>query len=552
MKVFGKSQSFLLRRKSLGHPSPVFNCRRKYCSIRAATLDALDRQTPSVEISLPGTKLHKNQGLNPVVDSEIPQVVSLASDAHLSHKDFGEIELPELPPVSDPAFEFLLGVKLEMMSQVLDFGDSGVQASTRHRKTEMLSELQTFLLNKNNFSKLNSKYQRAIFIMLEKNVLPHCPVFPDRMRTLDYQVPVVNPSWPHVQLCHRLLLTFIQLFPDAEFVNMSVIRRVIWLFQLPDPNERECLMRFAAKFYELRPNSRNEIVNMLHYQLTEAQEGLALPYCINAILDVLCFVWATDANQHLHVHKIVERTGFPLIGSNYFHMFSDGLCALVRKVIELEPSFVDVVLEKLETHWPQSSRNQVAAVYFLMDIVIELPPMQLFGLGNNIFIFLGELTGGPSTQVVEACLTIWVKPEYLKWAKNPRVSRELIQTMLPPMLRLKQNNWLRRSALEKLHLAEEAMMHANREMYSLVQHGHGLGGLGLRTSNSVRRRLLDLEDCAGAWLKIGERACANGAEIDLRTWSRDTVAFLKQTAREQAVTIKFTKSEEDEELLDFE
>ena len=549
---FCKSQSLLLRRRCPCFPSsPVFNTKRKYCSIRKATLDSFEKSQSAVDVSFPATKLQKNQAFNPVVDSEIPQVVSMVSDAHMSRKEFAEVELPELPPVTDPSFEFLLGVKLEMMSQVLDFTDSNLQIMTKHKKTEMLTELQTFLMDRENVSRLNSKYQRAIFIMIEKNVLHECPTFPDRMRTLDYQVPVVNPAWPHIQLCHRLLLTFIQLFPNAEFVNMAVVRRVIWLIQLPDANERECLMRFVAKFYELRPESRNQIVNMLQYSLIEVQEGLSLPYCAAGICDLLTFIVTHDSSQLVHVKRIIKESGVPLLGNHYFQMFSTSLCALVRKVITADPSFASVILGKLEEHWPQvSGKNQAAAVYFLMDIIVDLHSAQLVNLGNRIYTFLGELTGGPSMKVVEACLNIWIKPEYAKWVKTPRVSRELIQAMLPPLLKLKHSNYLRKTALDKLQQAEEAMMLANREMFSIVQRSHGITSTAKHTADP-RRRLLELEDCAGTWLEIGQRACMNGANIDLKAWSHETVAFLKQTAREPQVTIKFTQSAEDSDF-DFE
>lgn len=93
--------------------------------------------------------------------------------------------------------------------------------------------------------------------------------------------PVLEPSWPHLQLIYELLIRFLE-SPDfngplaRKFVDPTFVIQLLALFDVEDPRERDLLKttlhRIYAKFLQLRSFIRKSIHNVFYEFVADPTE----------------------------------------------------------------------------------------------------------------------------------------------------------------------------------------------------------------------------------------------------------------------------------------
>ena len=93
--------------------------------------------------------------------------------------------------------------------------------------------------------------------------------------------PVLEPSWSHLQLIYELLIRFLE-SPDLngtlakKFIDSSFILKLLSLFDVEDPRERDLLKttlhRVYAKFLQLRSFIRKSIHNIFYEFVADPTE----------------------------------------------------------------------------------------------------------------------------------------------------------------------------------------------------------------------------------------------------------------------------------------
>lgn len=93
--------------------------------------------------------------------------------------------------------------------------------------------------------------------------------------------PVLEPSWPHLQLIYELFIRFLE-SPDLngplarKFIDPNFVLQLLALFDVEDPRERDLLKttlhRIYAKFLYLRSFIRKSIHNVFYEFICEPME----------------------------------------------------------------------------------------------------------------------------------------------------------------------------------------------------------------------------------------------------------------------------------------
>lgn len=415
--------------------------RRPYMSLRAPTLDPLNDQEARDRIPDPEEAENEYQ---PVVDAEVPKVIAMAVTQSYSNIDESDvIQLPPLPPVNDASFEMLLAAKLEVCSQVMDFTNRDAQTKQKEEKAKALIELISYFENTREAKKLNGKLQRAIFRMIELNVLRVDPKFPSSLETGDYTLSVIEPAWPHLFFCHQLLTRFVNLFPEAEFVNFSVVKRALFLTQLPDANERVHLVNFLKAYYDTHVNDRLDFIRSLRDRLILLAEVPLVPLCGMPLLLCANHVLSrglTDPEVREVYKDMIKQAVVPLFGHTHMSLFYSSFKSLLVLSIKEIPELTSIVLKGLQNKWPVAGgMKEQLATDLVITISSTLSQSDFSLFSANFFVFLARRMYSPNYKVVNTILSMYSKEDLRKFVKDN--STLLIDKLYVPFHEAAENSW---------------------------------------------------------------------------------------------------------------
>jgi hypothetical protein len=314
-----------------------------------------------------------------------------------------------LSAVADPSFEQRLAARLEVCSAIYDFATDR-DATVRTAKRIALADLVYFFEHDPDASRLNSKLQRAIHTMICRNIFRADAQIP---RPGDGTVSVAEPAWCHLCFCYRLLSLLLGMFPDAEFVNFYVFKRLLFLTQSPDQNERSNVSAFLSQYFDIRQAERLQCLRAVCDFLVSFPEQRPLPLCLGPLLLFLSHV-ATDHITQFRgpLTDLVLRAVVPLVRSRHLPLFLTDLRAFLILVADAVPDLRMQILASLQQFWPVSCP---AKGHCFMDLifalVIRMKPAQFAAIGGAFFAFVADHLQSSTFAVAAAALAFLIADE---------------------------------------------------------------------------------------------------------------------------------------------
>lgn len=489
--------------------------KRKYINFRTDGTTPLLPLPEEYETEKQATKLKKDV-YEPNIEPEVPNTISFAARREVSITQSVHMSLPPLPAPVNQSFELILSSKLNLCMEMHDFsGHSTIEEiKSREEKTSTLRELLAYIETPAYIQRLNSKYQRAIFRMIETNLFRVNPVFPTRLMTHDYQIAVIEPSWPHLLECHKLLIAFISAFPKAEFVNLGIIKKAFYLLQLPDIKERLQFQNFLKTYAELHKEEIPTLINLANNMLIDYHEGLVIPYCVIPLLNLIqCLLHINGDVITKELVDIVDHAIIPLIGGHYLPLYIFMMQTLFISLVKISPIFYKKIFTGIERYWPKcSGTKEILCIELLIALIEPIKPDYFDRISDRVFLFLGRQVYSQHAKVVEAILNFWNIMENEDIIKL--YGRSAIRAMYESVYEASKIHWSS-GIREKCNITIDNMKRINA------------GLVGKLKTNIIKRKRAHIdrfkanEDSFTNWLVITKQGAQNGANVVVQTFMND-------------------------------
>lgn len=434
--------SYVSPKISILQTAKTTTTKRKYMSLHSPTLDPL--AIKNTEISD-----QKNEDLptdfDPVVDMEVKNVVSLVSSRPITPKDSPPIDIPPLPMMDSSDFESILLAKIEICSQELDYINKDAQQRQKEAKFKTLNEFTLFFDNSSDARKLNPTCQQAFFKMFEKTIFRSDPKFPSSLETCNYTVKVIEPSWFHLVFCYQLLLRFLYLFPNAEYFNFFIIKKAIFLMQLPDVNERSQLVSFVKSYYDSHPNEQELILIEIRNSLISLCSRQLAPFCMMSLLLIFTHILFRRLNQNNNVVDDESRKTFvegalPLIGFDYIPNQHQYFKSFFVNSLRADHSFLYLIIKAIQNKWPRQNGVKIPLILDLLITIVKTMDQKEFSkMASNYFDFLAHQISTCHYKTIDTIISIWTKEDFKPWITSN--SSIAINKMFDTINTISVNHW---------------------------------------------------------------------------------------------------------------
>jgi len=312
-------------------------------------------------------------------------------------------------PVADrPA---MFQTHLILAQQTFNFNDPGANVEEKEAKRALLLGLVDHI----NSSK--DVFTDAVFpdvvAMLSANLFRDLPAR-DSEAEGDDDEPVLEASWPHLQIVYEFLLRFVvSADVDAKVakkhISQPFISQLLELFNSEDPREREYLKtilhRIYGKYMGLRAFIRRAI-NYVFFRVmyeTERHNG------IGELLEILGSIINGFALPLKAEHKrFLVRALIPLHKVKTVTQFHNQLAYCVTQFVEKDPKMAEPIILGLLRFWPHSSSpKQVLFLNELEDLLELTQAPEFTKISPQLFERINACIDSPHFQVAERTLFLW-------------------------------------------------------------------------------------------------------------------------------------------------
>jgi hypothetical protein len=295
---------------------------------------------------------------------------------------------------SDPEFGTILQIHLSVCSTPGGLGPNG--DAHRQQKQISLREMH-FLLSGSDLSPIDSDQKSAIFDMLLYKLLRIDPVFPSALATSLYTIELVEPEWNTLALCYDVLQRFMRSFADFEDLNLDLVKRFMFLTQLPDQRERRAIQAVLVQFFEGHPEHRTAFLKALTSRLLLLQADVVIPLSGTVLLAVVRQILPLAAQPyHAEVNQLFMIGILPLLKSHWFSVFAAAFNTLFcEEIPKFFPAFPLAVIRSMQSNWPRTSPGKQACFAQTLTVIIAVLPEPAVSeqLPIVMGIFIKLLTG---------------------------------------------------------------------------------------------------------------------------------------------------------------
>jgi serine/threonine-protein phosphatase 2A regulatory subunit B' len=346
------------------------------------------------EVTVDDSQATRPQGNTPAV----PAVRKGVS----SGKQVTPKEMDELPQLRDyPAAkrEALFDQKLELCSYVFNFEDvSGLiacayfsplnelpsksrQATSMKKEKEVkrqtLLELVDYVNTSAGQKIFTEPSMPAIMNCVRANI---CRSLPPQTEDYDPEEdePVLEPSWPHLQVVYEFFLRFVvssevNAKVAKKYVDANFCYRLIELFDSEDPRERDYLKtilhRIYGKFMSHRSFIRKTISNVFYRFVYETERHNGVGELLEILGSIINGFAIPLKREHL---QFLQCALIPLHIPKCVTLYHQQLSYCVIQFVEKDPDTAVPILNGLIRYWPWSSSAKQVLVMNELEEILEL------------------------------------------------------------------------------------------------------------------------------------------------------------------------------------
>lgn len=360
-----------------------------------------------------------------------------------------------------------------------------------------------------------------------------CRALPPQTEDFDPEEddPVLEPSWPHLQVVYEFFLRFIvstevNAKTAKKFVDQRFCAQLIELFDSEDPRERDYLKtilhRIYGKFMSHRSFIRKTISNVFFRFVYETERHNGIAELLEILGSIINGFAIPLKKEHL---QFLERALLPLHKPKCVALYHQQLSYCIIQYVEKDPDTAVTVLQGLVRFWPWScSSKQVLFLNELEEILELLGTDQLLQVRETLFRLIAKCLGSHHFQVAERALFLWNNENLVNAGC---LSRQHAAAILPliygPLYRNSADHW--NATVESLAQNVLKMyMDYDLALYDQCSTEY------LRLEEEKKARQLDADR---KWAAVGQLAAARQREQQQRQQQHEQHQQLQQQQEQQ-------------------
>jgi serine/threonine-protein phosphatase 2A regulatory subunit B' len=315
-------------------------------------------------------------------------------------------------------------------------------------KRQTLLELVDYVNNPGGQKIFTETLMPDIMAMVTVNI---CRALPPQTEDFDPEEdePVLEASWPHLQVVYEFFLRFIvsgevNAKVAKKYVDQKFCLSVIDLFDSEDPRERDYLKtilhRIYGKFMSHRSFIRKAISNVFYRFVYETERHNGIGELLEILGSIINGFAMPLKAEHL---QFLVRALVPLHKPKCVSMYHQQLSYCITQYVEKDPDTAVPIIQGIIKFWPWScSSKQVIFLNELEEILELMGSEQLQQIHKPLFNGLAKWLGSQHFQVSERSLFLW-NNEHL--VNNGCLSKQHAHLILPviygPLHRNSLGHW---------------------------------------------------------------------------------------------------------------
>uniref|UniRef100_K3X5R1 Serine/threonine protein phosphatase 2A regulatory subunit n=1 Tax=Globisporangium ultimum (strain ATCC 200006 / CBS 805.95 / DAOM BR144) TaxID=431595 RepID=K3X5R1_GLOUD len=258
--------------------------------------------------------------------------------------------------------------------------------------------------------------------------------------------PLLEPSWPHMQLVYEILLRFVlskevDSKTAKEYFSKKFMVRLLNLFDSEDPRERDYLKTILHRIYgksmALRSFIRRSINDMFYtfvYE-TESLQG------VGELLEILGSIINGFALPLKPEHQnFLERALIPLHKAGNLAMFHQQLAYCTTQFVEKDPQTAEPIILGLLKYWPVTASAKEILFLNELEEIIELVQIEQFALVlRPLFLRMSQAVCSSHFQVSQRALYLWNNESLVRMVSARRA--EVLPLIFGALYRNCENHW---------------------------------------------------------------------------------------------------------------
>lgn len=476
----------------------------------------------------------------PVVDSEIPNVIYLSQNRHVVRDEINIKPLPKLCSPNKSGFDQIFKDKISLCNIIFDFTQSRGQISGKREKYVALIEINTLLSQKEEASLLSSYHQDLILEMIKKNIFEQDAFTTNEKITLmHFKLNFVERSWEQLSIVYKILHQFVLLFPQK--VDISLCKKAINLMNIPDLNERESLITFLKNYSKTHPNHFDDIFHFLKSALTNARYDIYTPYCLDPIISYMMILYFESVSSYRqnYFSSILHTHLLPLFDHEYLSVYYNKLSNLVIQIIDNDYDEQINVILFLIKHFPyQCGSKQPLFVSTINSIIDSISWKPMNPIAEKLFSIIANGVKSPNSKLAESDLLLLMKQNMKPIILS---NYEMAMDILYEPLKWSSAFYWNKFVKDQSSNALSTLISANLEFQRNKSMSDFLLGSELPTAssnpvlNSKSSLKKDISELASTWASIFRVAARNDRSIDLtKSLLKINVEFKSQEKNNQA------------------
>ena len=313
----------------------------------------------------------------------------------------------------------LLRRKLTLCSATFEFRteyivDEPNAAALKNAKRETLLELIEFVNTKKSFPE---EVYKDTLKMVKVNLFQPLPPTPAyfSQHVDEEESPVLQPSWPHLQLVYEFFLRFVvssDVDPKAakKVIDKGFIAQLLVLFESEDPRERDYLKtilhRIYGKFMSHRPFIRRSMAAVFYCHIYESERDHA---GISELLEIMGSVINGFALPLKEEHvNFLQKALIPLLKPPSIEGYLPQLSYCISQFAEKDPALAEHAIRGLLSYWPTVNSQKCVQMLNVLEELVELASPEGFAaVLPALSSVLIRALQSPNFQVAERSLFLW-------------------------------------------------------------------------------------------------------------------------------------------------
>jgi len=348
----------------------------------------------------------------------------------------------DVSPENRPA---LLIKHLRLCSVLFDFNDESSKENLgkEMKRQLLLAVVDHITTTKNWFTETSCK---EILDMVSINLFRALPPTPSPDFDPDEDDPVLDPSWPHLQIVYEFLLRFmVSSYTDTKtlkkYIDKRFLTSIIALFRSEDPRERDYLKtilhRVYGKFMSFRSFIRHAVNNVFYDYVYDNERHNGISELLEILGSIINGFAVPLKAEH---QRFLRMVLIPLHKVKHLSQFHQQLAYCVTQFIEKDPKLGSEVIHGLLRFWPVQSSSKELLFLNELDEILELTQRdEIQKVSEQLFTRIAKSIESPHFQVSERALFLWNNDSVATFTNDQR--HEILPVLYPALHRNSDKHW---------------------------------------------------------------------------------------------------------------